>query len=304
MTPSPPAPLHLAPSHLLPARADVAHEVAVTAYSKFRICLLFHLLLFHLLLFLVVGDWACRFLFPPIRLLLLKILPPARKIEAGNPHMAGHVTCIEESYHAYECVMSRIWTCRVTQWTSRHGMYVTCMEQSYHACGCVMSRTFLVTNMNELSRHVMSNVSMSHVTHMNVSCHAYKWVVWHVWMSHVTYMNESCHTYEQVMLQVSCYTFVARRTCRWATSRNEETQAHTPDVMAMFLVWWCHGGVSCVVMWWWCVLCGVWCGGFVCCVAWWCNGSPTTLHTIIHHGVATISRIFKIVGLFCRIQSL
>jgi len=50
---------------------------------------------------------------------------------------------------------------------------------------------------------------MSHVTHMNESCHTYElvmprtheWVMIHMWMSHVTYMNESCHTYEWV---VSC----------------------------------------------------------------------------------------------------
>ena len=41
---------------------------------------------------------------------------------------------------------------------------------------------------------------MSHVTHMNESCHTYEWVVSHIfWMSHVTHMNESCHTYEWVM---------------------------------------------------------------------------------------------------------
>ena len=34
---------------------------------------------------------------------------------------------------------------------------------------------------------------MSHVTHMNESCHTYEW-------SHVTHMNESCHTYGQVFL--------------------------------------------------------------------------------------------------------
>ena len=50
---------------------------------------------------------------------------------------------------------------------------------------------------------------MSHVTHMNVSCHTYKWVMSHIWMSRVTYawvtshicmshvtpMNVSCHIY-------------------------------------------------------------------------------------------------------------
>ena len=61
----------------------------------------------------------------------------------------------------------------------------------------------------------MSHIWMSHVTHMNESCHTYEWVMsrrhaihlrhlvlrldtrWR--MSHVTHMNESCHTYEWVM---------------------------------------------------------------------------------------------------------
>jgi len=50
---------------------------------------------------------------------------------------------------------------------------------------------------------VMSHIWTSHVTRMNESCHTYEWVRSHVWMSHVTYMNDSCHTCEWVMsLQV------------------------------------------------------------------------------------------------------
>jgi len=59
----------------------------------------------------------------------------------------------------------------------------------------------------------MSHIGMSHVTHMNESCHTYEWllihnnenchtyksVMSHMWMSHVTHINGSCHTYEWVM---------------------------------------------------------------------------------------------------------
>jgi len=45
----------------------------------------------------------------------------------------------------------------------------------------------------------MSHISMSHVTHINESCHTYQWVMSHISMSHVTHINESCHTYEWVM---------------------------------------------------------------------------------------------------------
>ena len=44
--------------------------------------------------------------------------------------------------------------------------------------------------------HLMETSWMSHVSHMNESCHTYEWVMSHIWMSHVTHMNESCHTYE------------------------------------------------------------------------------------------------------------
>jgi len=35
---------------------------------------------------------------------------------------------------------------------------------------------------------------MSHVTHMDESCHTCEWVMWHIWMSHFTHTNESYHT--------------------------------------------------------------------------------------------------------------
>jgi len=43
---------------------------------------------------------------------------------------------------------------------------------------------------------------ISHVTHMDESCHTCKWVMSHTWMSHVTHMNESCHTYEWAMSHI------------------------------------------------------------------------------------------------------
>jgi len=48
----------------------------------------------------------------------------------------------------------------------------------------------------------LSHIRMSHVTHMNASCHTYEWFMSHIWMSHVTHTNESCHTYERVMSYV------------------------------------------------------------------------------------------------------
>jgi len=64
---------------------------------------------------------------------------------------------------------------------------------------------------------VLSHTCMSHVTHINKSCHTYEWVVSHIWTSRVTHMNESCHTYERVVSHIwtshvthmneSCHTF-------------------------------------------------------------------------------------------------
>ena len=53
----------------------------------------------------------------------------------------------------------------------------------------------------------MSHIWMSHITHMNKSCHTYEWVMSHMWMSHVTHMNQSCHT-------ESCHTYG----CVWVMS--------------------------------------------------------------------------------------
>ena len=46
---------------------------------------------------------------------------------------------------------------------------------------------------------VMSLKLMSQVSHMDESCLTHEWVVSHIWMSHVSHMNESCLTYEWVM---------------------------------------------------------------------------------------------------------
>jgi len=77
-----------------------------------------------------------------------------------------------------------------------------------------------VTHMDE-SCHthgwVMSHIWMSHVTHTDESCHTHGWVMSHIWMSHVTHMDESCHTYGGVMSHIwmspvthmdeSCHTY-------------------------------------------------------------------------------------------------
>ena len=45
----------------------------------------------------------------------------------------------------------------------------------------------------------MAHIWVSHVTHMNETCHTNEWVMPHIWRSHVTHMNASCHTFAWVM---------------------------------------------------------------------------------------------------------
>jgi len=68
-----------------------------------------------------------------------------------------------------------------------------------------------VAHMNESCRTnewVMSHMWMSHDAHMNESCRTYEWVMSHKWMSHVAHTNESCCTYEWDMSHIwgSCHT--------------------------------------------------------------------------------------------------
>ena len=77
----------------------------------------------------------------------------------------------------------------------------------------------------------MSHIWMSHVTHMNESCHTYEWVMSHIWMRHVTNMNESCHTYECVMSHI------------WmshVTHMNESCQTYE---WVMSHIWMTHSGL-------------------------------------------------------------
>ena len=62
-----------------------------------------------------------------------------------------------------------------------------------------MSHVIHVNASCHIYEWVMSYTWMSYATHMNKSCHIHEWVMSHTWLSHVTHMNESCHTHECVM---------------------------------------------------------------------------------------------------------
>jgi len=78
--------------------------------------------------------------------------------------------------------------------------HVTHVNESCHACEWVMSRMW-----------------MSHVTHVNESCHACEWVMSCMWMSHVTHVNESCHACEWVMSRMWMRD-ESIHTCEWVMS--------------------------------------------------------------------------------------
>ena len=100
--------------------------------------------------------------------------------------------------------------------------YKICSDCQYrNLTWCFLCENFVgrssLSNFADTKEFAASHIWMSHVTHMNVSCHTYEWVMAHIWMSHVTHMNESCHTYEWVMSHIwmshvthmneSCHTY-------------------------------------------------------------------------------------------------
>ena len=156
--------------------------------------------------------------------------------------------------------------------------HVTCTNESCHPHECVMSHI----------RMSMSHIRMSHVTlmnaftHMNESCrtcvsyvthtpivvseesvvvHTYEMIMSHIWMRHVTCTNESCHTCEWVMSHI--------RMCQ-VTHMNQSCHSH--ESVAVFTV------ADFRNTWRICL--------FV---------SSRWLY-----GVASVSRIDKIIGLFCK----
>ena len=91
--------------------------------------------------------------------------------------------CYTLSHVTHEGVMSHIWMSHTTWhiWTSR-----------------VMRRELL----SLVPWAAWMPATVSHVTHMNESCHTHEWVMSHIWMSHVSGVNESCHIDEWDMSHI------------------------------------------------------------------------------------------------------
>jgi len=222
--------------------------------------------------------------------------PKAKRWVTSHIWMS-HVTHMNESYHTSKWVMSHIWMSHVThlnesrhtsEWVTSHiwMSHVTHMNESYHTSKWVTSHIWMshVTHLNESSQgwfrvtcvaypkakrwvmsHVMSHTWMSHVTHMNESYHTSKWVMSHIWMSHVAHLNESCHTSEWVMSHIWMSHVTGLTLSDVYRIPQGKEMSHVTHIMRhVTLVY-----KSCLT-----------------------------------YGVATISRLLKILGLFCRISSL
>jgi len=108
--------------------------------------------------------------------------------------------------HIQTCHSVHTCVCHVTRWPSVDSRSSTDCNRHITIFGsCMWGKRVTVHNTNVLRRTrvwVTSRIWMSHVTHMDESCHAYGWVTSRIWMSHVTHMDESCHAYGWVMSRI------------------------------------------------------------------------------------------------------
>jgi len=128
-------------------------------------------------------------------------------------HIRDHgertATYMKESCRTYEWDMSHVWMGHVTRmnesvthmktyslWTAT---LTTHSNDACHMCLRVMSH--ICTHIHEGSRKKVSNMWLIHMCDSFI-CVTHAWVMSHIGMSHVTHVNESCHTYEWVMSHI------------------------------------------------------------------------------------------------------
>jgi len=143
------------------------------------------------------------------------------------------------------------------------------VNESFHTCTWVMSH---VDESWRIFKWVMSHGNdtsseVSHIWHM-ITC---EWVMRYIWSSHVTHVNESCYTSEGVMSHA--WISPSHMWMRHVTHVNESCYTSERVTSHMWMSHFTHANVSC--------------------------------HTCeLQYGVAMISRLLTITGLFCRILSL
>ena len=149
----------------------------------------------------------------------------------------SHVTHVNKSCNTYKWVVSHIWISHVTH------MYGLCHEQSrkkvllFSTVEWFMSHNGLATSkicMSHVARNDQKRRAavldgwMSHVTHMDESCHACREVKSRMWMSQITHMYKSCHTCEWVMshLWMSQVTLVNESCCTYELVTSRMAMGH------------------------------------------------------------------------------
>jgi len=116
----------------------------------------------------------------------------------------------------YEWVMSHIWMSRVTHtmargpWEHIATHYNTLQHTTTHHNTLQHTATHYNTLQHAAAycdalRHTRKIIpSRGPVTTERVSCSTLKWVMSHIWMSHVTHMNGSCHTMTESCSAYNC----------------------------------------------------------------------------------------------------
>jgi len=112
--------------------------------------------------------------------------------------------------HIYVFTCTRICICMFTSVCIYIYMYVCKHVYDIWMYKCI---SIVCRVLRLISRErVMSHIRMSHVTHMNESCHTPHFYTYGrvmscflpltIWMSHITHMNESWHTHEWVVSHI------------------------------------------------------------------------------------------------------
>jgi len=146
------------------------------------------------------------------------------------PHIwTSHVTHMNESCHTCEWVMSHMWMRHITHgnvsnthmgWLWLVGsltLLVSFAKVPYKRDDILQKRPIILRSLLILAtpyeyrrrlfpQHThdgpfvclwhMCHIWMSHVTHMNESCHTYEWVMSHIEICRPIHINETCHTYK------------------------------------------------------------------------------------------------------------
>jgi len=195
-------------------------------------------------------------------------------------HACGRgITHARESCHTYKRVMSHLWT--------RH---VTRMNESCQTYGRVVLKYERVMSIAcQMNERVMSNVWTSHVKDMEELCHRRRPCEQRVLscMSHVSHMNKLCHTeYFTSAMHIDIHIYQITLHIYMSHTCNGHVSSTYCRTWVMSHVWMRHITLTDSCQW---------------CIFIYMNVYITLrCIDICNHGVASVCRIDKIVGLFCK----